>query len=124
MKINGAELQKLRLSRGFSQSQLAKKCNISLSALRKYEYGERNPKPVVIDRIIRELGVSGYKIVGITNADRIRAMSNWELAEFIYNVSNNLVKISTCEEDCELCKSSESNCIYQIGEWLISESDK
>lgn len=124
MKINGAELQKLRLSKGFSQSQLAKKCNISLSALRKYEYGERNPKPVVIDRIIRELGVSGYKIVGITNADRIRAMSNWELAEFIYNVSNNLVKISTCEEDCELCKSSESNCIYQIGEWLISESDK
>lgn len=50
MKINGAELQKLRLSKGFSQSQLAKKCNISLSALRKYEHGERNPKPVVIDK--------------------------------------------------------------------------
>ena len=33
----------------------------------------------------------------MTNADRIRAMSNWELAEFIY-------------------------CIYQIGEWLISGS--
>lgn len=60
----------------------------------------------------------------MTNADRIRNMSNWELAEFIYNVSNNSVKISTCEEDCELCKSSESYCIYQIGEWLISESDK
>ena len=57
----------------------------------------------------------------MTNADKIRAMSNWELAEFIYNVSNNLVKISTCEEDCELCKSSESYCTYQIGEWLISE---
>ena len=24
----------------------------------------------------------------MTNADRIRNMSNWELAEFIYNVSN------------------------------------
>ena len=60
----------------------------------------------------------------MTNADRIRNMSNWELAEFIYNVSNNLVKISTCKEDCELCKSNESYCIYQIGEWLISESDK
>lgn len=124
MKINGAELQKLRLSKGFSQSQLAKKCNISLSALRKYEHGERNPKPVVIDRIIHELGVPGYRVIGITNADKIKSMNNWELAEFIYNVSNNLVKISTCEEDCELCKSSESNCIYQIGEWLISESDK
>ena len=41
-----------------------------------------------------------------------------------YNVSNNLEKISTCEEDCELCKSSDDYCIYQIGEWLISESDK
>lgn len=124
MKINGAELQKLRLSKGFSQSQLAKKCNISLSALRKYEHGERNPKPVVIDRIIHELGVHGYRVIGITNADRIRAMGNWELAEFIYNVSNNLVKISTCEEDCELCESSEDYCIYQIGEWLINESNK
>ena len=57
----------------------------------------------------------------MTNADRIRAMSDWELTEFIYNVSNNLVKISTCVEDCELCKSSEGYCRYQIGEWLISE---
>ena len=57
----------------------------------------------------------------MTNADRIRVMSNRELAEFIYNVSNNLVKISSCEEDCELCKSSESYCTYQIGEWLINE---
>ena len=60
----------------------------------------------------------------MTNADRIRSMSNWELAKFIYNVSNNLVKISTCEEDCELCKGNESYCAYKIGEWLISESDK
>ena len=122
MIINGKELQKLRLSKGFTQKELAKRCNISLTSLKKYEYGERNPKPAVVDRLIRELGVSGYRIVGITNADRIRAMTNWELAEFIYNVSNNLVKISTCEEDCELCQSIESYCTYKIGEWLISES--
>ena len=121
MIINGKELQKLRLSKGFTQKELAKRCNISLTSLKKYEYGERNPKPAVVDRLIRELGVSGYRIVGITNADRIRAMTNWELAEFIYNVSNNLVKLSTCAEDCELCQSSESYCTYKIGEWLISE---
>ena len=60
----------------------------------------------------------------MTNADKIRNMTNWELAEFIYNVSNGATKISTCDKECALCKSSESNCIYQIGEWLISESDK
>ena len=122
MAINGAELQKLRLSKGLSQREFAERCNISLSALRKYEYGERNPKPVVIDRIIRELGVAGYKIAGMTNADRIRAMSNWELAEFIYNVSNGSTKISTCEEKCAECEYSYGYCTYQIGEWLISES--
>ena len=60
----------------------------------------------------------------MTNADRIRNMSNWELAEFIYNVSNGATKISTCEEKCEECEYSDGYCIYQIGDWLISESDK
>ena len=58
------------------------------------------------------------------NADRIRSMTNWELSEFIYNVSNGATKISTCEEECAECKYSDDYCIYQIGEWLISESDK
>ena len=59
----------------------------------------------------------------MTNADKIRNMSNRELSEFIYDVSNNLVKISICDEDCEFCKSIESYCIHQIGEWLNSESE-
>ena len=57
----------------------------------------------------------------MTNADRIRAMSNWELAEFIYNVSNGATKNSTCEEKCAECEYSESYCTYKIGEWLTSE---
>ena len=57
----------------------------------------------------------------MTNADKIRAMSNWELAEFIYNVSNGATKISTCEEKCAECEYSDGYCTYMIGEWLISE---
>ena len=57
----------------------------------------------------------------MTNADRIRAMSNLELAEFIYNVSNGATKISTCCERCAVCEKTDEYCIYQIGEWLISE---
>lgn len=60
----------------------------------------------------------------MTNADRIRKMSNWELAEFIYDVSNGATQISTCMENCKECKYSDDYCTYQIGEWLISESDK
>ena len=60
----------------------------------------------------------------MTNADRIRNMSNYELAEFIYNVSNGATKISTCEEKCAECKYSEDYCTYQIGEWLIEVSNQ
>ena len=60
----------------------------------------------------------------MTNADEIRNMSNLELAEFIYNVSNGATKITTCCEKCAECEYSDDYCIYQIGEWLISESDK
>ena len=58
----------------------------------------------------------------MTNADKIRNMSNWELAEFIYNVSNGATKISTCEEERANCEYTDDYCIYQIGEWLISGS--
>ena len=57
----------------------------------------------------------------MTNADRIRNMSNWELAKFIYYVSNGATKISTCEEKCAECEYADGYGIYQIGEWLISE---
>ena len=60
----------------------------------------------------------------MTNADRIRNMTNSELAEFIYNVSNGATKISTCDKECAQCEYSADYCTYQIGEWLISESDK
>ena len=57
----------------------------------------------------------------MTNADKIRNMSNWKLAEFIFNVSTGATKISTCEEECANCEYPDGYCIYQIGEWLISE---
>ena len=59
----------------------------------------------------------------MTNADRMRNMSNYELAEFIYNVSNGATKISTCEEKCAECKYSDDYCTYQIGKWLIEVSN-
>jgi malate/lactate dehydrogenase len=57
----------------------------------------------------------------MTNADKIRKMSNWELAEFIYNVSNEATQITTCKKECKKCEYSEAYCIFKIGEWLISE---
>ena len=57
----------------------------------------------------------------MTNADKIKAMSNWELAEFICNVSNGATQITTCKEECKKCEYSNGYCIFKIGEWLLSE---
>lgn len=54
----------------------------------------------------------------MTNEENIKAMDTWELAEFIYNVSNGATKISTCENDCMKCEYSDAWCISNIGEWL------
>ena len=60
----------------------------------------------------------------MTNAYRIRKMTDWDLAEFIYNVSNGATKISTCEKECAKCDYSDDYCIYQIGEWLNDGKEK
>lgn len=57
-----------------------------------------------------------------TNADRIRAMTDWQLAEFIHSVSCGEVEISVCKEECGNCEKTDSWCISEIAEFLQSES--
>ena len=59
----------------------------------------------------------------MTNGEKIRKMSDWDLAEFIYDVSNGAMKITTCEEECKDCEYSDSYCIFRIGEWLSERAD-
>ncbi len=59
-----------------------------------------------------------------SNADRIRNMTNWELAEFIHNVSNGETEISTCEE---LMARTEKRCrsIYtRLGKRLLKSGQR
>lgn len=57
----------------------------------------------------------------MTREEKIRTLSRWELAEFIYDVSNNSIKITTCNNECAKCESTDSWCISNIAEWLMSE---
>lgn len=55
----------------------------------------------------------------MSNEEKIRNMSRWELAEFIFNVSNGATKITTCTNECRECEYTDSYCINCIGEWLM-----
>ena len=58
-----------------------------------------------------------------TNADRIRNMSDEELAETIHSISCNATEISTCKEECLKCEQPDSYCVRNIIEWLQSEAE-
>lgn len=54
----------------------------------------------------------------MSNEENIKSLSTWDLAEFIYNVSNGATKITNCNEECAKCEYSDSYCISNIAEWL------
>lgn len=51
------KLKKLRDGLSLTQKEVADKAHITESAYRAYELGDRNPKPEVLNRIAKVLGV-------------------------------------------------------------------
>lgn len=51
------KLKKLRDELHLTQKEVADKAHITESAYRAYELGDRNPKPEILDRIAKALGV-------------------------------------------------------------------
>lgn len=58
-----------------------------------------------------------------TNADRIRNMSDEELAKYIYDVSEHCADCVVCGDDCDSCNGTEDICVPKIIEWLKSEAE-
>ena len=53
-----AALREHRKARGFTQTRLARDANLSLSALKQYETGQRHPSADALDAIIAALGLT------------------------------------------------------------------
>lgn len=58
-----------------------------------------------------------------TNEAKIKKMTTWELAKFIYDISDGEAKITTCTEECDKCDMTDGWCISSIAEWLMEESE-
>ena len=54
----GSRIQKYRKLQNITQDELSKRSGIYLSTIKKYESGERNPKPDQLQKISEALGVS------------------------------------------------------------------
>ena len=54
----GSKIQKYRKLKDMTQDELSKQSGIYLSIIKKYESGERNPKPDQLQKIAEALGIS------------------------------------------------------------------
>ena len=61
------------------------------------------------------------KYIRITNADRIRSMSDEELADYIFGVSVHEKPCVLCSDDCDFCELTDEECKNRTLEWLQSE---
>ena len=54
----GENIRRIRIEKGMTQKQVAEACGTVDAAIRTYELGKANPKPVTVAKIAKALGVS------------------------------------------------------------------
>lgn len=59
----------------------------------------------------------------ISNADRIRSMSDEELADYIFGVSVHEKPCVLCSDDCDFCELTDEECKNRTLKWLQSEME-
>jgi len=90
-----SRLEEMRKEKGFTQRELASKVGVNEVSMSRYIKGERVPTVPTIVSIAQVLGASVDYLVGTSNvkkrqnnADRIRNMSDEELAQFLCKVKS------------------------------------
>ena len=125
-----SRLDQARKEKGLTQRELANRVGVTEVSMSRYVNGARVPKGPIVVNIAKALGVSVDYLVGTssvkkrqTNADRIRNMSDEELAELITGNLN---------FDCaDYCDSFTQGCAFNCGKkdreialkWLQSEAE-
>ena len=59
-----------------------------------------------------------------TNAERIRSMSDEELADYIFGVSVHEKPCVLCSDDCDFCELTDEECKNRTLKWLQSEAEE
>ena len=125
-----SRLDQARKEKGLTQRELANRVGVTEVSMSRYVNGARVPKGPIVVNIAKALGVSVDYLVGTssvkkrqTNADRIRNMSDEELAELITGSLN---------FDCaDYCDSFTQGCAFNCNKkdreialnWLQSEAE-
>lgn len=109
--------------KGITQRELASKVGVTEVSMSRYIKGERVPSGPIVVNIAKELDISVDYLVGIssvkkrrTNADKIRNMSDEELADTLFDSCLEVMHKDECHADVGMCKKC-------ISDWLQSEAE-
>ena len=69
-----------------------------------------------------ERDCENYKCM--TQGDRIRSMSDEELADYIFGVSYQEKPCVLCSDDCDFCELTDEECKNRTLAWLQSEVEE
>ena len=81
----GENIKNLRKKAGITQQELADRIGIPFQSISQWECGKRNPKYITVIRIAEALECNPNEIFFPvrTNADKVRAMSDEEMAVWL-----------------------------------------
>ncbi len=92
MALRIDRLQALREQKGWSQRELARRCGLGESMIRKYESTQTDPTTSSLKQIAEVLGASSDYLIGITNDPR------GHMGDGVLNPDENLV-LNTFRQD-------------------------
>ena len=86
----GENIKKMRKKSGITQTELANRVGTTFQSISQWECGKRNPKYSTVVKIAKAIGCKPDEILSPirTNADKIRKMSNEELAHFLVDYAD------------------------------------
>ena len=87
----GETIRKTRIEKGLTQKEVAERCGMADSAIRKYESGKVCPKIETLKRIAEALGVDPYSLVDFDTATEM-------LVESMNSVEDSRQRITTAYE--------------------------
>lgn len=67
IKLRVRDLKRIRMERGFSQSDLAQTVGITVTTISNYETGVKTPSPRTMKKLCEALGVEFYDIGSIVD---------------------------------------------------------
>jgi transcriptional regulator with XRE-family HTH domain len=123
----GDKIKDIRKQKGMTQKELAKRVGISEMSMVNYEKNRRVPTIEIVKRIAEVLGVTSSILMdantAMTNGDRIRAMSDSEIAILIYDIAERCCCVR-CGR-CVFCDKRDCNLnIDWIKDWLKLDNGK